>query len=138
MWGGGAFIRSVSIRFQEALPEIRPECVVIPPGSPLDPASFTTLPSLSLSMHASRSMILIKHHPGSVSRLPAGRDGNSELPKIKEEQRTSCQTPSRPAGSAQDNTPAKRQPSDVQMYHTCKVVTLSPPPPTTRPTDADL
>merc|ERR1712035_78418 len=62
--GESTFIRADSIGFQAALREISLECVVIPPGSPLYPASFTTLPRLSLSMRASRSMILIKHHPG--------------------------------------------------------------------------
>lgn len=62
--GESTFIRADSIGFQAALREIRLECVVIPPGSPLYPASFRTLPRLSLSMRTSQSMILIKHHPG--------------------------------------------------------------------------
>lgn len=78
---GGAFIRSVSIRFQEALPEIRLECVVIPPGSPLYPASFTMLPSLSLSTHA-RINDSDKTASGLRLMPSCGRDGNSKLPKI--------------------------------------------------------
>lgn len=47
------FIRADSIRFRAAFQEIRLECVVIPLGSSLYPASFTTLPRLSSSMRAS-------------------------------------------------------------------------------------
>lgn len=48
--GESTFIREDGIAFQAALQEIRLRRVVIPPGSPQYPASFTTPPRLSSSM----------------------------------------------------------------------------------------
>lgn len=59
--------------FQAALHGITQKWVVIPPGSPLQPASFTMLLRLSSSTCVSRSMVLIKHHPGFGSGLRLGR-----------------------------------------------------------------
>lgn len=72
--------------------------------------------------------------PSGLRLAPScGPDGNSKLPQINKQQRTSCQTPSQPAGSAQANTPAKRQPSDVQIVPYVQGRDLITPP-----TDADL
>lgn len=76
-----AFIRADSIGFQAALQEIRLESVVIPPGSPLYPASFTMLPLLSSSVCASQSMIHIKHYPGSDLYLLAA-EGTRDAVKL--------------------------------------------------------